>query len=174
MPNSNHNDLRDFESHKKTNQITSLIFGVCTIFGTILYLILRSIGLDNVPGNVVILSCILAIFAILPYILSKFKIRQSFITYINAFIFSAAYAILILGDREVSNLTLWSSVFVLIILSLLYSDRIVLTIVSITSLSVFVFLAIEEADKTIVLDNTDYMGRIGILFLVILVDYYVN
>jgi hypothetical protein len=86
------------------------------------------------PGNVVVLSGIMAFFAMMPYALSKFRVRQSFIKYVNAFIFSSTYTILILGDREASDLTIWSSVFVLIILSLLYSDRSVLTIVSITIL----------------------------------------
>jgi len=174
MPNNNHYDLRGFESHEKNNKITSLIFGAFTIFGVILFFILRIIDLGYMPGHIVILSGIMVLLAILPYFLSKIRGRQSFVTYINAFIFSSTYAILILAEREASDLTIWSSVFVLVILSLLYSNRIVLTIVSITSLSLFLFIAFQEPEKTVKLDIMDHIGRIGILCLVITIAYYVN
>lgn len=174
MRNNNHDYLKGFESREKTNQIASLIFGACTIFGVILYFILRTIDQGYISGRVVIVCGFMGILAVLPYILSKFTGRQFFVTHINAVIFSSTYVILILGDREASNLTLWSSIFVLVILSLLYSNRIVLTIVSITSLSVFVFVAFQGPDEAVKLNISDHLGRIGILSMVILVAYYIN
>ncbi len=174
MRNNYHDYLKGFESREKTNQIASLIFGACTVFGVILYFILQTIDQGYISGRIVIVCVFMGILAVLPYILSKVTSRYFLVTHLNAVIFSSTYVIFILGDRETSNLTIWSSIFVLLILSLLYTNRIVLTIVSITSLSVFVFTAFQEPNVTVKLNFSDYFGRIGILCMVILVAYYIN
>ncbi|KNY27538.1 sensor domain-containing protein [Pseudobacteroides cellulosolvens] len=173
MQKNNHY-FKGFESSEKTNQIASLIFGICTIFGVILYFVLRTIDQGYISSRVVIVCTAMGIFAVLPYVLSKITVRQSLITHINAVIFSSTYVILILGDREASNLTLWSSIFVLVILSLMYSNRIVLSIVSLTSLSLFAFISFQEPDEAVKLNIADHLGRIGILSMVIAVAFYIN
>lgn len=173
MLNNSHNDLRGLGSNEKANQIASLIFGLSTIFGVILYFVLRTI-IIGISGKIVAICMFMALFAALPYFLSKVTTRQNLITHINSIIFASTYIILILGDRQAASLTIWSSIFVLVIMSLLYSSRIVLTTVSITSVGLLIYLAFKQPQETVNLNIADHLGRIGILGMVIAVAYYTN
>ncbi|HEY9060347.1 MAG TPA: EAL domain-containing protein [Pseudobacteroides sp.] len=173
MLNNSHNDLRGFGSNEKANQIASLIFGVSTIFGVILYFILRTI-IIGISGKIMAICMFMALLSVLPYFLSKVTRRQNLITYINSIIFASTYIILILGDRQAASLTIWSSIFVLVIMSLLYTSRIVLTTLSITSMGLLTYLAFKQPEETVNLNISDHLGRIGILAMVIAVSYYTN
>ncbi|MDP4180416.1 MAG: EAL domain-containing protein [Bacillota bacterium] len=168
------NDYKYFQLNEKTNKLVSLIFCATSVFGSILYSVVEYVFDGSRSSGIFIVSLALLVLSFLPYILSKLIKRQCLLSYINAVIFSLTYSVVVLNDKCSTSITSWAASFILIVLALLYSNTLVLTIVSVFSMGTMAYFSFKNSVMTVNISLADHIGRMGILVMVVVIAYYIN
>lgn len=73
-----------------------------------------------------------------------------------------------------ASVTVWATSFLFLMIAMVFNRPIVLVTIAISSLSTQILVWIMKPATHLVIDKSDYIGRIGILCITIWIAYYVN
>lgn len=100
--------------------------------------------------------------------------RQSFKTFLIAIILSSTYTYLYFQRNENGFATIWGVIFIFMGISLFYTSRTILITISATAIILEIYHILFIGDNSIIIDDSDHIGRIGIILLVLFVTMTAN
>lgn len=124
--------------------------------------------------SIFLFSGFLIAVGILAGYISKASITTAAKEIIIAIVFAVLIPIITLRFIQFTGITVWALVFVMMIISLVFNKRIILTAVVISSVFTQILLWVILPENVVEVNETDYLVRIALLLTSLFVAVYVN
>ena len=130
-------------------------------------------GQENLP-SILFISVFLFLWGAAFQILQQLQIGQYHMEVIYIALISLSIPIFTVSFLHFSGTTIWAFSFIVIISSLVFNKRIVLTATTISTLLTQLYIWVRMPHAVVEISSGNYAGRIGILCVAIVFAFYVN
>ena len=148
---------------------------IALVSGAVLNFLLQyMLNEDGILVSSLMFSAMFIIIAAMIQLFSRLDISNRLKDIINSLIVSASIPILTINNIQYAGVTVWAFPFILIIMALVINRRTVLGIVSVVTLMTQIIVWAASPDVAVTIDSNDFVGRIGIYLIGIVLAIYVN
>lgn len=168
-------DARTIILDKSTRTGLFRALGLSFAGGSLLNLLSqRVLYREEMLSSAYVFSGVLMVAALMILLLNRLKLEEAFQELLVAFVICFFIPFITLRFAMYGGLTVWASFFVLLVISLLFNQRILLTCVLLSALmSQFVLWAVTP-DVQVRLDMADYLVRLGLIALAAGLCVFIN
>ncbi|WP_249896715.1 EAL domain-containing protein [Paenibacillus sp. PK3_47] len=131
---------------------------------------LKSPHINYVVGFTFFFFAIGAVLAVLKNLPIKADVKEC------VFILIMLISILLIAVNfiESASITIWATPFIIVMLSVLFNNRLIILWIGLSILAVQVYIWVRIPQALVQVDGSDYLARIGILSITLWLAYFVN
>lgn len=144
-------------------------------FGGMLYFLSQFIYYKQIKlFEVLGFTLILVLFGVGIYLVHQYIQKKELKVISHAVILSLAIPIITLRFADDAAITVWAFSFTIIIATLLFNNATILMMVSTSIVYTQLYLWIFSSYKEVALDNSDFLARVGLIGITIMLIQYIN
>lgn len=145
------------------------------IAGGFLHFISQYLMNDNLNlSSVIFISSLLILTGLLIQIINRMNMSKNTKELIETILISVLIPILTIKYVEFASITIWAFPFLFIIISLVFNRRLMLLGLSLTTIFTQILVWVMMPSTTVVVNQADHIGRLGLFAIGIWLAFYVN
>lgn len=119
-------------------------------------------------------SLLLALFGFGVYMVQRYLRNRELKILLYSLILSIAIPVITLRFLQSASITVWAFPFIIIIAALLFNNSTILTMISTSVVLTQLYIWIKVPNCAVVVETSDYFGRIGLMGMAVCLTYYIN